>query len=144
MKLIAYMLTGALTVGAGLAISTAPASADGPVVYSHRTYQGRPVLRYRSASRPRRIVREVIVERPVYRTRRIVREVVIERPVIYRPRPVVREVVVEPFAYGPPPYAYGPPFRPRFAYGAGFYGPIRPVGFGFGFGPRFGYRPAFW
>src|ERR1700712_4026141 len=124
MKPIAYMLAGALTLSATLAISAAPASADEPAVYSHRTYHGRPVLRYRAAHRPRPTVRTVIVERPVYRTRRIVREVVVERPVIYRPPPVVREVIVEPFDYGPPPYAYGPPFRRRFAYGAGFYGPI--------------------
>ncbi|WP_336487693.1 hypothetical protein [Methylobacterium nigriterrae] len=142
MKPIAYMFAGALTLSAGLAIGTAPASADEPAVYSHRTYQGRPVLRYRAAHQPRRIVRTVIVERPVYRTRRVVREVVVERPVIYRPPPVVREVVVEPFDDGPPPYVYGPPFRRRFAYGAGFYGPIRPAGFGFG--PRFGYGPDFW
>ena len=142
MKPIVYTLTGALALSAGLIIGPAPASADEPAGYSRKTYQGRPVLRYRAAHRPRRLLREVIVERPVYRTRRIVREIVVERPVFYRPPPVVREVIVEPFDYGPPPYAYGPPFRRSFAYGPGFYGPIRPVGFGFG--PRFGYGPGFW
>ena len=54
------------------------------------------------------------------RPRRIVREVVEERPVVYRPRPVVREVVVErdgfygPRRFGPRPvgYGYGPAFDP--------------------------------
>ena len=125
MKTVAYILAGVLALGSGVAVSTAPARADEPVGYSHRTYKGRPVLRYGAVSRPRRIVREVVVERPV----------------IYRPRPLVREVFVEAFDDGPPPYAYGPPLRPRFAYGPGFFRPIRPVGFGFG--PRFGYGPYF-
>jgi hypothetical protein len=141
MKTIAYFLAGALALGTGMVVSTAPASADEPVGYSHRTYKGRPVFRYRAVSSRRRIVRQVVVERPVYRTRRIVREVVVERPVVYRPRPLVREVFVEAFDDGPPPYAYGPPMRPRFAYGPGFFRPFRPVGFGFG--PRFGYDPYF-
>ncbi|MEH3147525.1 MAG: hypothetical protein PGN34_19765 [Methylobacterium frigidaeris] len=142
MKHIVTLVAGALALGAGCLASSAPASADEQIGYGRRVYR-EPVVRYRAASRPRRIVREVIVERPVYRTR-VVREVVVERPVIYRPRRIVREVFVEPYGYGPPPFVYGPP-RPRFAYGPGFLPPppIRPVGFGFGFGPGFGYGPFF-
>ncbi|WP_157182242.1 hypothetical protein [Methylobacterium sp. WSM2598] len=67
---------------------------------------------------PRRVVREVVVERPVIRPRHVVREVVVERPVVYRPRRVVREVVVErdgfygPRRFGPRPVGYGPAFDP--------------------------------
>lgn len=134
MMRLTYALLGGLIVGSGLAVL--PARADEPAEF--RTYHARPAYRHHAIYRPRRrIVREVVV-RPVYRTRRVVREVIVERPIYYRPRPVVEEVIIE--RDGPPPYAYGPPpFRPRFAYGP----PFRPVGFGFGYGPRFGYGPYF-
>ncbi|GJE26286.1 hypothetical protein [Methylobacterium organophilum] len=139
MRRLACALAGALSLAAGLAGSPPTARADEPVTES---YRAAPAGRYRSAHRPRTIVREVVVRKPVYvyRTRRVVREVVVERPVYLRPRPVYREVVFgDP--YGPPPFAYGPPpfrLRPAFygpGYGPGPFLPFRPRPIGWGWGP---------
>lgn len=148
MKRIAIIALGALALGVGSLAATAPAKADEEAGYGRRSVDREyRVVRRHVVRRPRRIVREVIVERPVYRTR-IVRRIVVERPV-YRTR-IVREVFDEPFDVGPPPFAYGPPppFAygppPRFAYGPRYFRPpLRPVGYGPGFGPGFGYGPFF-
>ncbi len=78
------------------------------------------------------ITRRTTVEREIVRPRPVVHEVVIERPVIYRPRPIVREVFVDrPVVYGPRPI-----YREQFVERDGFYGrrPFRrgPGGFGYG------------
>ncbi|BAU90797.1 hypothetical protein MPPM_2192 [Methylorubrum populi] len=143
MKRIAIIAVGALALGAGAFADATPARADEEAGYGRSTVRETRTVRRHAAHRPRRLVREIIVERPVYRTR-IVREVIVERP-IYRPRRIVREVFFDPDAVGPPPFAYGPPPRfaygpPRFAYGPRFVRPpLRPVGYG----PGFGYGPFF-
>lgn len=138
MKRIAIIAVGALALGMGSLAGTAPAAADEEAGYGRSVDRGSRVVRRYVVRQPRRIVREVIVERPVYRTR-IVRRIVVERP-IYRTR-IVREVFDEPFDIEPPPLAYGPP---RFAYGPRFVRPpLRPVAYDPDFGPGFGYGPFF-
>ena len=112
MKNLALGVLSAVALGAALVGTAAPARAadlgydayDEPTtVITRRTTVERRIVR------PRPVVHEVVIERPViYRPRPIVREVIVERPVVYRPRPVFREAFVERDGfYGPRPFRRG-------------------------------------
>ncbi len=123
MRNIVLGVVSAFALGAALVGATAPARAtdlgyddyDEPTtVITRRTTVERQIVR------PRPVVHEVVIERPViYQPRPIVQEVVVERPVVYRPRPIYREQFVErdgfygrrPFRRGPGGFGYG---RPEF------------------------------
>ena len=119
MKNPALGVLSAVTLGVALMGTAAPARAtvygyddydDSTTVITRRTTIERRVVR------PRSVIREVVIERPViYRPRPIVREVVVERPVVYRPRPVFRDEYVDrdefygsrSFRRGPGGFGYG-------------------------------------
>ena len=119
MRNIVLGVVSALALGVALVGAAAPARATD--------------LGYSDYDEPTTVItRRTTVEREVVRPRPVVREVVIERPVIYRPRPVVREVFVDrPVVYGPRPN-----YREQFVERDGFYGrhpfPRGPGGFGYG------------
>ena len=124
MKTLALGVLSAVALGAALIGTAAPACAtgygyddydDATTVITRRTTIERRVIR------PRPVVREVVIERPViYRPRPIVREVIVERPVVYRPRPVIRDEFVERDGFdGPHSFRRGPD---RFGYGRPGYG----------------------
>jgi hypothetical protein len=109
MRKIALAALGAAISGGTLLSATASRASD----YSYDDYDApRTVVTRRTV-----VERRVVVPPPA---RRVVREIVEERPVVYRPRPIVRDVVVErdgyysPRRFGPRPvgYGYGPAFDP--------------------------------
>ena len=129
MKNLALGVLSAVALGAVLTGTAAPARATG---YGYDDYDGsttvitRRTIIERRVVRPRPVVQEVAIERPVnYRPRPIVREVVVERPVVYRRRPAIKEEFVErdgfyglerdeayrqrSFRHGPGRFGYGGP-----------------------------------
>ena len=117
MRNIALGVLGAFALGVALVGTAAPSRAAG---YGYGDYDEPTTV----------ITRRTTVERRVVRPRPVIHEVVVERPVIYRPRPIVREVIVErPVEY----YRPRPLYREEFVERDGFYGPRPfrrgPIGF---------------